>query len=208
MVRQAHHEGVALVDAEGHVLAVAVVPADVQDRDTLSVLDDGKEQWPSLFLAILDGAFTAERCREWCHIPGMRHRVVEKEPDQTSVVVLERRRVVERTFGWLGRWGGLLRERAGRLDVTTGRLACLASLMAARAFNNPARDQGLKQALRQPSVPYQRPRRERLTYTANFRANRSAPMRVWMVCATNSASRPTAPKRPEPQVFSQGRPMK
>nr|WP_244537140.1 hypothetical protein [Methylobacterium pseudosasicola] len=36
----------------------------------------------------------------------MRHRVVEKEPDQTGFVVLERRWVVERTFGWLGHWGG------------------------------------------------------------------------------------------------------
>jgi putative transposase len=62
---------VALVEAEGHVLALAVVPANVQDRDTLLALDDGKEQWPSLRLAILDGAFTAERCQDWCHLHGM-----------------------------------------------------------------------------------------------------------------------------------------
>ncbi len=129
---------VALVDAEGHWLAVAVVPANVQDRDTLTALDDGKEQWPSLRLAILDGAFTAERCREWCHRHGMRHRVVEKEPDQKGFVVLERRWLVERTFGWLSHWGGLLRERAGRLDVATGRLACVACLMAVTALYNPA----------------------------------------------------------------------
>ncbi|TXM64421.1 transposase, partial [Methylobacterium sp. WL120] len=53
-------------------------------------------------------------------------------------VVLERRWVVERTFGWLSHWAGLHRERAGRLDVATGRLACVASLMAANALNNPA----------------------------------------------------------------------
>ncbi|WP_419829966.1 IS5 family transposase [Methylobacterium sp.] len=125
---------VALVDAEGHILAVAVVPANVQDRDTLSsALDDGKKQWPSLRLAILDGGFTAERCREWCNIHGMRHHVVEKEPDQKGFVVLGRRWVVERTFGW----GGLLRECARRLDVATDRLPCVASLMAASALNNP-----------------------------------------------------------------------
>ncbi|MHC2018739.1 transposase [Methylobacterium sp. CM6247] len=39
---------VALVDAEGHVLALAVLPANVQDRDTLPALDAGKENWPSL----------------------------------------------------------------------------------------------------------------------------------------------------------------
>jgi putative transposase len=111
---------VALVDAGGHLLALAVVPASVQDRDTLPALDAGKVTWPSLRLAILDGAFTAERCKEWCHMHGMSHRVVEKQPDQNSFVVLERRWLVERTFGWLSHWGGLLRERAGRLDVATG----------------------------------------------------------------------------------------
>ncbi|MEH3117167.1 MAG: transposase [Methylorubrum populi] len=88
--------------------------------------------------SILDGAFTAERCREWCNLHGMRHHVVEKDPDQRGFVVLERRWVVERTFGWLSHWGGLLRERAGRLDVATGRLACVACLVAANALNNPA----------------------------------------------------------------------
>jgi putative transposase len=45
---------------------------------------------------------------------------------------------VERTFGWISHWGGVLRERAGRLDVATGRLACVASLLAAGALNNPS----------------------------------------------------------------------
>ena len=129
---------VALVDAEGHVLALAVVPAHVQDRDTLTALGIGKAAWPRLRLALLDGAFTAERCKEWCHRHGMRHRVVEKDPGQKGFVVLERRWLVERTFGWLSHWGGLLRERVGRLDVATGRLACVACLMAANALNNPA----------------------------------------------------------------------
>src|SRR5215217_5790762 len=37
---------VALVDAEGHWLAIAVVPASVQDRDALPTLDVGKADWP------------------------------------------------------------------------------------------------------------------------------------------------------------------
>jgi hypothetical protein len=111
---------VAMVDADGRVLALAVVPANLQDRDTLPALDSGKPAWPSLRLAVFNAAFTAERCEEWGHLHGMR------------------RRVVERTFGWLSHGGGLQRERAGRLDVATGRLACLASLMAANALNNPA----------------------------------------------------------------------
>jgi hypothetical protein len=37
---------VALVDADGTWLAIAVVPASVQDRDTLDALDPGKAAWP------------------------------------------------------------------------------------------------------------------------------------------------------------------
>ncbi|GAB6841155.1 IS5-like element ISMac15 family transposase [Methylorubrum rhodinum] len=129
---------VMMVDAEGHVLALAVVPADVQDCDTLPTLDEGKPLWLSLRLAVLDGVFRAKRCEEWCNVHGMRCEVVKKDPDQKGFVVLKRRWVVERTFGWFSHWGGLLRERAGRLDVATGRLACVACLMAANALNNPA----------------------------------------------------------------------
>lgn len=67
---------VALVDAEGHVLALAVVPANVQDCDTLPALSASKEPWPSSRLDVVDGAFTAERCRDCRHLQGMRHRVV------------------------------------------------------------------------------------------------------------------------------------
>ena len=59
---------VVLVDADGNWLAIAVVPASVQERDTLPALDTGKAEWPSLREVILDGAFTAERCREWSNL--------------------------------------------------------------------------------------------------------------------------------------------
>jgi putative transposase len=85
---------VALVDAEGNWLAIAVVPASTQDRDTLPALDVGKAAWPSLRLAILDGAFAAERCQEWSNLHGMRHHVVERDPAQKGFVVLAGRWVV------------------------------------------------------------------------------------------------------------------
>src|SRR3954468_102553 len=110
---------VALVDADGVWLAVATVPASVQERDTLPALDGGSTHWPSLRLAIFDGGFTADRCREWANFHGMRHHVVSREPGQKGFVVLPRRWVVERSFGWLAHWGGLLRDRAGRLDVSS-----------------------------------------------------------------------------------------
>jgi putative transposase len=128
---------VALVDADGNWLAVAVVPASVQDRDALPALDAGKAAWPSLREAILDGAFTAERCREWSNLHGMRHRVVARDPAQKGFVVLAGRWVIERSFGWLVHWGGLLRDRAGRLDVAGARLAFAAVLSGVEALLNP-----------------------------------------------------------------------
>lgn len=86
---------------------------------------------------MLDGAFAAERCQAWCSHYGMRRRVVERDPEQRGFVVLERRWVVERSFGWLVPWGGLLRDRAGRLDVSTARLACVAVLSGVEALINP-----------------------------------------------------------------------
>lgn len=128
---------VALVDAEGTWLAVAVVSANVQDRDCLEALTPGKQAWASLREAVLDGAFVAECCQAWCNFHGMRRRMVERDPAHKGFVVLERRWVVERSFGWLGHWGGLLRDRAGRLDVSAGRIAFTAVLSGIAALINP-----------------------------------------------------------------------
>ena len=46
--RTVGRERVALVDAEGHRLAVAAVPASLQDRDAPEALDAGKARWPTL----------------------------------------------------------------------------------------------------------------------------------------------------------------
>jgi transposase len=99
--RTLRRERVVMVDADGHWLAIAVVPASVQERDTLPALDDGKAAWPSLRVAILDDAFTAERCHEWSNLHGMRHDVVVRPPGQQGFAVLPRRWVVERSFSWL-----------------------------------------------------------------------------------------------------------
>jgi hypothetical protein len=64
---------VAMVDADGNWLAIAVVPASIQERDTLPALDEGKVAWPSLRTAILNGAFIAEGCHLWSNLHGMRH---------------------------------------------------------------------------------------------------------------------------------------
>jgi transposase len=114
-----------------------VVPASVQDCDTLPALGAGKAAWPSLRAAIYDSAFAAERCREWSHWHGMRHHILARDPAAKGFVVVPRRWVVERSFGWLSHWSGLLRDHAGRLDVSAGRLALVAILSGVEALINP-----------------------------------------------------------------------
>jgi len=65
------------------------------------------------------------------------HHRVERDLEQTGFVALERRWVVERSFGWLAHWGGLLRDRAGRLDVSAARIAFAAVLSGVEALLNP-----------------------------------------------------------------------
>ena len=74
---------------------------------------------------------------------GLRVEVVSKPPDSTGFVVLPRRWVVERTFGWLGKY----RRVAGRDYETNPRNSeawikvCLSNLMlrrlAKRAISKP-----------------------------------------------------------------------
>jgi putative transposase len=128
---------VALVEADGHVLAVAAVPASVQDRDTLEALEAGKARWPSLREGVYDGAFAAERCRAWSNRHGMRHRVVARDPAVRGFLVLARRWVVERSFGWPSHWSGLAKDRAGRLDVSAARVAFACVLSGVEALLNP-----------------------------------------------------------------------
>ena len=67
----------------------------------------------------------------------MRHRVVARDPAVRGFVVLPRRWVVERTFGWLSHWGGLAKDRAGRLDVSAARVAIACVLSGMEALLNP-----------------------------------------------------------------------
>lgn len=128
---------VVIVDSDGAMLAAAVVPANVQDRDCLEALTTGKADWPSLRRCLLDGAFTAERCREWCNLHGMVHQVVGRHPDAKGFKPVFKRWLVERTFGALRHWGGLLVDRAGLIKVSTGRLACVAAMAGLEALINP-----------------------------------------------------------------------
>ena len=91
-----------MVDTLGLLLAVAVHPANVQDRDGARlVLQRLLGRHERLRLIWADGAYGGKLV-EWARtVGGWSLELVRRPAQQRTFQVLPRRWVVERTFGWL-----------------------------------------------------------------------------------------------------------
>ena len=100
-----------VVDTLGLVLAVVVHSAAIQDRDGAKlVLEKMKGLFPRLRLIWADGGY-AGKLIEWVAEAGQWVlEIVKRNDDVKGFVVLPRRWVVERTFGWLGRYRRLSKD--------------------------------------------------------------------------------------------------
>jgi len=99
------------VDTMGLVLTVIVTAASVQDRDgahrLLALL---RERFSTIALVWADGGYSG-RLVSWAHtVLALTVTIVKRSDDTTGFVVLPRRWVVERTFGWLMRYRRLVRD--------------------------------------------------------------------------------------------------
>lgn len=95
----------------GLVLAVVVHAANIQDRDGAKfVFEKVKARLPRLKLIWADGGY-AGKLIDWLHdLTGWVLEIVKRCDDVTGFKVLPRRWVVERTFGWLGRYRRLSKD--------------------------------------------------------------------------------------------------
>lgn len=100
-----------LVDTLGLLLVVLVTAASVQDRDAAQpLLSMVKRNHPRLRRIWADGSYAGglvEWVGEWCHF------VLEIVKHSVKVVgfkLLPKRWIVERTFGWLGRYRRLSKD--------------------------------------------------------------------------------------------------
>jgi len=103
-----------LVDTFGLVLAVVVHAAHLQDRDGAKlVLERLKHKFSRLRLIWADGAYTGQLL-EW--VRGLRLwrklrlEIVSRPEGGKGFVLLPKRWVVERTFGWLTRFRRLSKD--------------------------------------------------------------------------------------------------
>jgi transposase len=99
------------VDTLGLVLTVIVTAASVQDRDgAFRLLTLLRERFSTISLVWADGGY-AGRLLSWAHtVLALTVTIVKRSDDTTGFVVLPRRWVVERTFGWLLRYRRLVRD--------------------------------------------------------------------------------------------------
>lgn len=93
-----------LIDTLGLLLVVLVTSGNVQDRDAVRPIVHRAAMLHSNMTKIwADGGYQGDRVRKTGHESGIDIEIVKRSDDMSGFVVLPRRWVVERTFGWLER---------------------------------------------------------------------------------------------------------
>lgn len=131
-----------LVDVLGLLLTVVVHRADIQERAGGKMLL--QRAWAKGFtrLALIwaDGGYSGQPFLEWVldHC-GWLVEIVKRSDDAAGFVVLPRRWVVERTFGWLGRFRRLSKDYEVLPETSEALIyAAMVRLMLQRLARNPA----------------------------------------------------------------------
>lgn len=115
------------VDTLGNLLALIVTPANEQDREQVGDLAEKVQQatGESVEIAFVDQGYTGETAAEEARAYGIRLEVVKLSEAKKGFVLLPRRWVVERSFGWAARLRRLARDYE-RLPETLAGLHFLA----------------------------------------------------------------------------------
>jgi transposase len=100
------------VDTLGHLLALHVTPANEQDRAQVAQLAAQVQDVTdaSVEVAFVDQGYTGDQPRQDAADHGMQLEVVKLPEAKKGFVLLPRRWVVERSFGWAARFRRLARD--------------------------------------------------------------------------------------------------
>lgn len=123
------------VDTLGHLLALRVTPANEQDRAQVAALAQATQEatHENVEIAYVDQGYTGQPAAEAAEQHGIALHVVKLPQAKRGFVLLPRRWVVERSFGWLSRFRRLARdyERLARSLEGMHWLAFLSLLLGA-----------------------------------------------------------------------------
>lgn len=131
------------VDTLGQLLALHVTPANAQDRAQVAALAAAVQAatGEAVELAYVDAGYTGAAPQQDAAAHGIALEVVTLAAVKRGFVVLPRRWVVERSFGWLARFRRLARDYERLAQSLAGlHLIAFAILMAARITRLSARD--------------------------------------------------------------------
>ena len=115
------------VDTLGNLLALLVTPANEQDRAQVGALAKKVQEvtGEKVELAYVDQGYTGQTAAQEAQAHGMRLEVIKLTKAKKGFVLLPRRWVVERSFGWAARFRRLTRDYE-RLPETLAGLHFLA----------------------------------------------------------------------------------
>ncbi len=118
------------VDTLSHLLALYVTAADEQDRAQVAALSQAVQQatGQSVDIAFVDQGYPGDEAEQAAAEQGIRLIVVKLPGTKKGFVLLPRRWVIERSFGWLARFRRLVRDYE-RLPETLRGLHFLAFAM-------------------------------------------------------------------------------
>lgn len=126
------------VDTLGHLLTLHVTPANEQARSQVGQLAEAVQQvtGQSVQIAFVDQGYTGDDAEDQAYEHDIHLEVVKLPDVKKGFVLLPRRWVVERSFGWLNRFRRLARDYE-RLPTTLAGLhvAAFACLMLSRLCN-------------------------------------------------------------------------
>jgi transposase len=124
------------VDTLGHLLAAIVTPANEQERAQVGELAAQIQEvtGESVEIAFVDQGYTGDQPAAEAAAHGMRLEVVKLSEAKRGFVLLPRRWVVERSFGWTTRFRRLVRDYE-RLSATLVGMHFIAfAILMARRF--------------------------------------------------------------------------
>jgi transposase len=112
----------AAVDTLGNLLALKVTAANEQEREQVAELAAKVQEVTggTVTIAFVDQGYTGENAAQQASAQGIQLEVVKHTEAKKGFVLLPRRWVVERTFGWLGRFRRLTRDYERLTKVLEG----------------------------------------------------------------------------------------
>jgi transposase len=110
------------VDTLGHLLALHVTPANEQDREQVGELAQQvqKVTGEAVEMVFVDQGYTGEAAQEQAEKQGITLMVVKHTEAKKGFVLLPRRWVIERSFGWIARFRRLARDYERLTDSLAG----------------------------------------------------------------------------------------